>query len=1173
MAQDRDERINFIYAVTGSDEVAASAAAMLKVADAGENASKEVLAFAAALTTASTQSKLAQEALSQKAGLAQISSDLDKAKDAYGRLNAQLITTGDSSKKASTALAAAGKAVDDLTIKQNLATVALTKTEGALTKVGGDAKDLAGSFAKANAAGAEASKGLASIGDAAAKAADGTKKTADATKSLGEESSKSSGLLEELKSHLLAIVSTATLLEAAFKGIEFGKESIAGAAGVEQTLSRIKATAEGAAEQFGQLDKAIEEAARAANVSNQAAAAAALALAQQGESAAQIFQTLLPTILLAKDANIDYATSAKIVDDILDLFGKDASEAGAAVDALVVASKGSKEGLQGMAEAISGLAPDAKQLGLSFETLVGTLGFLQQNGIDASKAVRGLRTVFQDLENPASALTQKLAELGDTSQDFGKAIATIRDGGQKGQEALLSLSGAARSLVAFLAQQAPDAVDKFTAALSNSTGAAKKTQEAIDKNLTGSFTKFENAIDALGEKLATPILKPLADEFAKLANQINAFADSDQFAAIATQVGKLATDIVKAFDGIVSGIDWDTFVSKVQTAVTDAGDSLHTLADNATSVATSINKIAAALGAVAQFGSVGFRAIEVAFGATATATAAAADVAVTGIDKLRGKTSELGATLDAATLKGAAFTKTALQGGSEAAQNLAGDLVNLGTSATGALDSLKTGADGVAPAIKEIGDASTEATDATKALGEVGPGVFENTAAAANAAAKAVSDHNKAILEAEAAVDKAHKAFQDLVASGNGSAEAMLAAKKAYDDAAAALDKLRGKTDETTDAQNKLKIAFAGLHITSQKDLEDAANAAKTNLDLITEAFRANGAKIEDVRRAYDAYAASVRAAFSQSDSIVREQQEDNLKLLASTLGLATGFKSAGDSGEDAGKRTASAYDKTTESVAKAAAAIKDASDASKKWAQEIDDFSTSANAWGDSLAAAATKAASAQEGVTLQTNEQLRLLREARDEWLSGALNAEQYAERVKVALGGVDEALLRQEQILKDFNSQINDLQSQLASANGDDTEVENLRHAKKIADIQAETDLSSAQRRKLEDLEEQIHEANLRRIKQENDARNAGNPNAPGGGGGTNPNAGGTGDGSGGGSGIPGGGGTQPRSPTQAPQPTLHIEIKADTIIGGTPKQVADQLAKLIFPSLQQIQRRST
>ncbi len=65
----------------------------------------------------------------------------------------------------------------------------------------------------------------------------------------------------------------------------------------------------------------------------------------------------------------------------------------------------------------------------------------------------------------------------------------------------------------------------------------------------------------------------------------------------------------------------------------------------------------------------------------------------------------------------------------------------------------------------------------------------------------------------------------------------------------------------------------------------------------------------------------------------------------------------------------------------------------------------------------AAAEAASAQQGVTLSTNEQLRLLREARDEWLSGVLFGEQYAERIKVALGGVDEALLKQQQALRDL------------------------------------------------------------------------------------------------------------------------------------------------------------
>jgi TP901 family phage tail tape measure protein len=1154
----RDEIVRFLYEVTGDKDVAATAATMLKAGEAAGTTQEEFDALSKSLNDAASKFKLINQAIGQKAALADLTSQLSGAQAGLDKLRSEFDSTDASSKKVTKAFTDAEKAVASLTQQQTAASVALQKTQGALAKSGVDTTNLAASLQKVNAQGNAAATQLAEIGQASAKAAAGTADAAKSTKSLGEESSKSSGLLEELKSHLLAIVSTATLLEVALKGIEFGKESVAGAADVEQTLSRIKATAQGAAEQFGQLDEAITQAARAANVTNQVAASAALALAQQGQSAAEIFKTLTPTLLLTRDANIEVGESAKIVNEIIRLFGQNASDAAGDVDKLVVASGGSGEKLQAMATALQQLAPDAKQLGLSFDQLVGTLGFLQQNGIDASKSIRGLRTVFQDLENPASAFVQALARAGDTSQDFGKAIATIRDGGEKGQQALLTLSGAARSLAAFLAQQAPDAVDKFIASLGNAGGAAQRLQKMIDDNLKGSFNGFENAILNLGEKLATPILKPLADEFVKLSAQINQFVDSDAFASIATQVGKLATDIVRAFDGIISGINWDDFVGQVKVAVSGAGDDLHKLADNASMVAASINKIAAALGAVAQFGSVGFKAIEAAFGATATATVGAADLVVKGVDKVRGSTSDLGKALDDATAKGAAFTKETLVGGSEAAQGLATDLSDLGDSASTAFTNFKAGADSTAPSIKQIGDSATEAADATQKFGDVGPGVFENTAAAANKAAKAVSDHNQAILDAEAAVDKAHHAFQDLVQSGNASAEAMLQAKNAYDVAAEALDKLKGKTDDTTDAQNKLKIAFAGLHITSQKQLEDDANAAKANLDLINEAFQNNQAKIEDVRRAYVAYGQAEHTAFSASADDVKQQVDENLKLLASSLGIPEAFKDSADKAEDFGKRGKKAIDDVTDSATKAGKAIKDAGSETQQWAQKIDDFNTSSQAWGDQLAAAATKAASAQEGIAIQTNEQLRLLREARDEWLSGAISGEEYARRISVALGGVDTELQKQTQALQKFNDELNSLQSDLASANGDNVTVENLRHQKKIDDIKAETDLSISQRQKLEQLEEQIHEANLKRIKDENAARaNTGN-NAQGGGAGTSPT---------------------PNAPAPAPtqqvaQPSVSSVFNIVLLSGdkNAVDQLGDLVARRVDQRIKEIARRS-
>jgi hypothetical protein len=224
------------------------------------------------------------------------------------------------------------------------------------------------------------------------------------------------------------------------------------------------------------------------------------------------------------------------------------------------------------------------------------------------------------------------------------------------------------------------------------------------------------------------------------------------------------------------------------------------------------------------------------------------------------------------------------------------------------------------------------------------------------------------------------------------------------------------------------------------------------------------------------------------------------------------------------------------------------------------DEFSARTQAWADGLANTATAAASADNAITLLSNDQIRALREVNTEFLQGAISGEEYARRVAVAFGAVDEEIQKQLDELKQFNDQLNDLKSQLASANGDDVEVENLRHEQKIADLKAETDLSIGQRQKLEQLEEELHEANLKRIKAEGDARAQANAQGGGSGGASGGTAGGGSGGSEGGSGTPPPA-PPPTAPNQPRQPFVGATVNVNVLPGSVilDQKVADSLAR--------------
>jgi TP901 family phage tail tape measure protein len=1186
----RDTVLRFVYETTGDQELANTAGSLVKMADQGKLADAEAQALASSLKNLAAQSKAVNDALSQKAALAETTTQLAAAKAAVTALNTEFDRTDTSSKKVTAAFAAADKAVASLTTKQNLQAAALAKTEGSLQKAGLDTTNLAAASTQLNEKSAALAGTIKTVGDKTAESAAGTKKAADATKDLGDKSKDAGGILAEFKTHLVEIVSIATAVELALKGIEFGSESFKGAAAVEQSLARVKAIAQSTGEDFQKLSEQIDAAAAAANVSSTAAAQAAAELAAQGESAGEIFQTLIPTLLLAKDAQIEVGEAAAIVDDALDLFGKKAGDAALVVDQLVAASKGSKDGIAGLATALRSLAPDAQQLGLSFEQLVGLLGLMGQNGIDAGKAAKGLRTIFQDLENPTSKFSLALHQLGDSSGNFSKAIDTLRTSGKNGQDALLSLDGAARSLVLFLLQQAPGAVDTFTASLANAGGTAERTAKTIDDTLSGSFTSFTNALDRLGEGLLSTSLEPFRVELQKLADQLTAFAKSEDFETLKASLGKLFDDGTKAFDNFISHLDWNQLVDGAEKAVTEAGKSIAELKDNLASVATVLNTIGASIGVVFRAVAVVFDLAKVAISGTEAALTSVTLAASRQIDKLTGSTSQVTIALEAIQQAASDAAGKGLDALRENSDKVVGNLEKLGGVAdeTGKkIDTLNNTFKNVKGGAETVSDTSgnlvsdfnavTGAVENSANAFGILPELFNATANAENLATAAAKAHADQITAAQKNVDDARAALDKLIQSGNTSARTFQDAANAYKTAQDQLAALTGKTDEAAESQRKLSQAFTDLKIKSQDDLKTAAEGAAKNLDIIKQAFLSGKVPIEDLQRAFAAYAQTVKAQVADSSAAVQQQAQTQLDAQASALGLQTVIIAAGAAGKKAGDDTAKAFD-----------GAKDKIDEAKGSADEFGDAAKSAQ---EKAAAAANQSGAAFGAVIALNNDQVAAMKALNEQLSRGVTyqtldltTAKNVLEQIGPLIGAGAQVLQQRlddlnaaaehaQEVAKQMADQADSIQDQIDQLTGNDQDIEDRRHDNALENIEDEAKLNgtlnTAEYNRLVSLENQLHQLKLQNIQKEKKA----NADASGGGGSSESG------GPPGSSSVPGRGdqsntNSQP-APAPAPNnasaprgaPSVTVNVQG-SVIGADPAKLGEQLARLVRPQLDRL-----
>lgn len=323
---------------------------------------------------------------------------------------------------------------------------------------------------------------------------------------------------------------------------------------------------------------------------------------------------------------------------------------------------------------------------------------------------------------------------------------------------------------------------------------------------------------------------------------------------------------------------------------------------------------------------------------------------------------------------------------------------------------------------------------------------------------------------------------------------------------------LTGKSNEAADAQRKLAQAFGDLKLTTQKDLTDAANNAKGNLETIRQAFLAGNATIEDVKRAFDAYAAKVKTSVADSTAAVQQQAQAQVDAEASAFGLQTVLVAAGAAGKKAGDDTAQSFDGAKGSIDHAKDSADEFGDAAKK---AHDTAASAANgsgaAFGAVIALTAQQTAAMNQlnealsrGVTYQTLD----LSSARFilEQIGPLIGAG--AQILQQRLNDLSAAAEKAQQVADQMANEANDLQDQIDQLEGNDTGIEDRRHAQKLADLKAEAEANgtagTAAYNQLVQLEDKLHTLKLQNIKKEQQASGSGvNSSDAGGGFTTRPN----------------------------------------------------------------------
>lgn len=850
-----EEAIRVVLETEGAEGVVALRKVLAQLGDTSGVSAEKAEALSGELQKLADTSTNIRNYTLLKSTLTDTGIALGKAKDKLSTLRTEFALAEKPTKSMETALGRAERQVETLTRAQNKQTADLARTTGALNKAGVDTNKLATEYARLQGEFGEFSRKADAAAGAMARTAKESKSAAAGVGSLDKAAKASSISLAAIASRLTLVSGAAVAAVkalASISGAALFTGAIKSATSLEDALQQVRAVSSATAEEMAALKVAAEIGGAATRFSALEAAEGLGELARATGSAQGAIAALPAALDLAQGAGIGVADAAQFITTTLTQFGLGAEQASRVADVLAHTANTTQADVRGLGDALSYAAPLANQLGLDTEKTVAIIGELAEQGYRGERAGTALRNVFSEMLDPASAFGKALRDLGIESSDFATVIVGLAKAGDRGKDAMLQLDAAARPAILSLVNSGGAALQQLETDLRSAGGAAAETAKLMGDSVAGANESIRDTFDRTRRSLVEPLLEPLKNELFELANELEAFAGSPEFEEIKGALKELFVEGAQAARELFQEIDFKQLAVDIRTFIGDANQTVTEFRENLTLIVSAVEIVGESFSVV-------FNAVQTIVLGLAAAVAKVLEISL----KLQKVVTWLPRTM-----------------------------TEMATGTTHATDQLNEQIGGLAAVYDEFaartGQNLHETVEATKELAGVSQ-VAGASVAAGMASVAESTDAASAATKRQAAASREASDALESQAAASGSAAAAASASATEMDAAA----------------ERLKKAFTDLGLTSQVNLERAAESAKKNFNLIRDAIGQGHATAEDARRAFTAYAQAARAAVADSDASTRARVENELTVQESILNASRSLEDMGAAGERAGSRVA----------------------------------------------------------------------------------------------------------------------------------------------------------------------------------------------------------------------------------------------------------------------------
>jgi TP901 family phage tail tape measure protein len=353
------------------------------------------------------------------------------------------------------------------------------------------------------------------------------------------------GIAKDARKAFTNVTSSATWQAAAVGAAAIGAglvSSVRVAMDFEKSMSAVAAKTQAGQEDMAKLTELAKDLGRSTQFSAKEVADGMDFLAMAGFKVNDML-TAMPGLLdLAAAGNLDLASAADIVSNILGGMNMEATETGRVADVLAKAATSSNVSVGMLGETFKFVAPVAAQAGAGLEDVAAAAGLLGDAGIQGSEAGTGLRSVLLRLAAPPTEAAKALERLGVSTKDasgnmrpFGEILADV-DHSMKDlnlgsaeqieiQNALFGKTAIASG--AILQQAAANGeLSAKTKELMESQGAAAEMAEIMNDNLAGAFTRLSSAIQGFQIEImgGENGLQQFVDSLADGINKVTEFA-------------------------------------------------------------------------------------------------------------------------------------------------------------------------------------------------------------------------------------------------------------------------------------------------------------------------------------------------------------------------------------------------------------------------------------------------------------------------------------------------------------------------------------------------------------------------------------------------------------------------------------------------------------------------